>query len=254
MTYLDYDGSFEGFLCCVFEVYYLKLKQVSIQRNLSQSSNLFADTIFVPTEEKRAKRVAAKITAIAGNSTLNKLWQATLSELDGIEDSLLAVIHYLLREKRNVLSDYGNAHVLHVQQTLKKVNRERHRMTAFVRFKEATDGIYYATVEPDFNVLPLIINHFKNRYADQRWLIFDEKRKFGIYYTLEKVIRVEPDCSEDASRLPAISIHLSENEERFQQLWKQYFYTTGIRNRKNSRLHLQHVPKRYWKHLTEKQT
>src|SRR5690606_39662819 len=38
----------------------------------------------------------------------------------------------------------------------------------------------------------------------------------------------------------------SEAEEKFQQLWKQYFKSTNIVERKNDKLHLQHVPKRYW--------
>ncbi|HCV81945.1 MAG TPA: DNA metabolism protein, partial [Zunongwangia profunda] len=45
---------------------------------------------------------------------------------------------------------------------------------------------------------------------------------------------------------------LHENEISFQKLWKSYFESTNIKSRKNTKLHLQHVPKRYWKYLTEK--
>lgn len=253
MTYLYYDGSFEGFLCAVFEVYYLQLKRVAIQPQCQASDDLFANTMRVPTDEQRAKRVADRIIDIAGNDGLQRLWKAMLSELDGVENTLLHVIHYLLRKKRPIFSDYGNKHVLKLHQIMKKINRERHRMTAFVRFEEATDGVYYAIVEPDFNVLPLIINHFKNRYADQKWLIFDQSRSYGIYYDLQQVITVEPDQAENHSNnTPALSITLSDHEKEFQRLWQQYFQSTGIQSRKNTKLHLQHVPKRYWKHLTEK--
>ncbi len=62
-------------------------------------------------------------------------------------------------------------------------------MEAFVRFQLIKDGLYYATVQPDYNVLPLILKHFKDRYADQRWLIYDTLRKYGILYDLEQGVQ-----------------------------------------------------------------
>ncbi|RZL34744.1 MAG: DUF4130 domain-containing protein, partial [Pedobacter sp.] len=46
---------------------------------------------------------------------------------------------------------------------------------------------------------------------------------------------------------------LNEKEELYTHLWKDYFKSTNIESRKNTKLHVQHVPKRYWKYLTEKQ-
>jgi probable DNA metabolism protein len=43
--------------------------------------------------------------------------------------------------------------VLTVQQTSRKVHREKHRMEAFVRFQLTKDQLYFAIVQPDFNVL-----------------------------------------------------------------------------------------------------
>ncbi|MFN8364013.1 MAG: DUF4130 domain-containing protein [Cloacibacterium normanense] len=60
-------------------------------------------------------------------------------------------------------------------------------MLAFVRFELLQDEVYFAKIEPDFNVLPLIRKHFKERYADQKWMIFDLKRHYGIFYDLKEV-------------------------------------------------------------------
>src|SRR3546814_9831913 len=38
------------------------------------------------------------------------------------------------------------------------------------------DGLYFSTVAPDFNVLPLITKHFRDRYSDQNWLRSEERR------------------------------------------------------------------------------
>ncbi len=48
------------------------------------------------------------------------------------------------------------------------------------------DGLYYATVQrTQCNAFDL--KHFKDRYADQRWLIYDTLRKYGDYMTLNKL-------------------------------------------------------------------
>jgi probable DNA metabolism protein len=160
----------------------------------------------------------------------------------------------IFKTDATVLDNFGDAHVLYFAQTLKKVSRERHRMKAFVRFNKNSDGLFTCMIEPDFNVLPLITDFFKNRYADQSWLIYDLKRKYGMYYNKTTVQEVTLDSQEkSALSTHTQSITLDEKDEHFQRLWQQYFHSTNIPARRNMKLHLQYVPRRYWKYLPEKQ-
>ncbi len=165
---------------------------------------------------------------------------------------LLRFIQYGLKAGKGACDDFSHEAVITLHQTLKKVHRERHRMEAFIRFQQSADGLFFATVEPDFDVLPLISSHFARRYADQRWLIFDNKRKYGILYDLKEVHIVEqsPAAQTANALLPSISLH--EEETKFQELWQQYFKSVNIKERKNTALHVRHMPKRYWRYLTEK--
>ncbi|QCX39087.1 DNA metabolism protein [Aureibaculum algae] len=251
MTYLIYDTTIEGFLTAVFEVYELKLNNVAIRKNNIEIPQLFVEIIEVRTNFDKAKRVSEKLITILNKKGFQSLLKTLLSEFESIEDDILKVIRYALERKENVLSNFGHPAVLEIKQVLKKINRERHRMNAFVRFKLANDGTYYAFIEPDFDVLPLISNHFKSRYADQNWLIYDLKRNRGIYYNQEKVefVILEVNAKEQNQKL---NINLDPSEIEFQKLWKSYFKSTNISSRKNMKLHLQHVPKRYWKFLIEK--
>ncbi len=124
-------------------------------------------------------------------------------------------------------------------------------MEAFIRFQKLSDGTFYAAIEPDFNVLPLLIKHFRDRYADQKWLIYDLKRKYGIYYDLDKVEYMEVEFSTDGDKSKLPEIYFGD-EQLYQHLWKNYFNSVNIPSRKNLKLHLRHIPKRYWRHLTEK--
>ena len=99
------------------------------------------------------------------------LW-GFLSEKPNIGTTLFHIVKYAIdHPKRQVLEDLGRLEVLELAQTVKSVHREKHRMEAFVRFEHTTDDIYFARVEPDFNVLPIIGEHFRQRYQDQHWAI-----------------------------------------------------------------------------------
>ena len=126
-----------------------------------------------------------------------------------------------------------------------------------MRFEHTTDDIYFARVEPDFNVLPLIGEHFRQRYQDQHWAIDDLTRGYGIYYDKSKV-RVLIPQSYKPLRISMMlfsnpaSIH-SPDEQRYQKFWQGYFTNVNIKERKNPKLHRQYLPQRYWKYLSEKQ-
>jgi probable DNA metabolism protein len=114
----------------------------------------------------------------------------------------------------------------------KQVHREKHRMEAFVRFQKTADGLFVATIDPDHNVLPLITDHFRKRYADQRWIIYDTRRWYGMYYDLQEVIQVsfEEGSPIGTGNLPAQL--LDEQECVYQSLWQAYYDHVNIPSRK----------------------
>lgn len=66
---------------------------------------------------------------------------------------------------------------------------------------------------------------------------------------------VEVHISEDGHLLKGILDEemMAEDEKLFQDLWKRYFKALSIKERYNPRLQRQHMPRRFWKYLTEKQ-
>ena len=253
MTVVVYDGSFEGLLTAVFEIYEYKLPQPFIARQTATTGSLFGETHIVITNVEKSTRVYQKIKAIVSLKTISQLYDVYLSEIKEIENVLLRFIQYALQSSISIENDYTNADVLLIQQTSKKVNREKHRMKAFVRFQLTKDQLYYCIIQPDYNVLPLIGKHFRERYADQRWLIYDGLRKYGLYYNGDNIEEVQMHFEADLNNDQNLATLHDEKEELYQQLWKQYFSSVNIQARKNMKLHIRHMPKRYWRFLVEKQ-
>ncbi|MFD2914223.1 TIGR03915 family putative DNA repair protein [Psychroserpens luteus] len=251
---LIYDGTFDGFLSAVFYVFEHKLNAVSIVNEFVVQNGLFSEDIIITTENEKANRVWTGLKSKLSSTGSFQLYYTFLSEQAGVENILLDYMRYAFsKSDKKIDKDFSHPSVLKIAQTAKMVGREKHRMEAFVRFRLTKDDIYFASIEPDFNVLPLISKHFERRYADQKWMIYDIKRHYGLFYDLEKVEIINMDFPQLFDFTKTDSDYFAKQEFEFQRLWKDYFKSTNIESRKNTKLHIRHVPKRYWKYLSEKQ-
>ncbi|WP_034917364.1 TIGR03915 family putative DNA repair protein [Gillisia sp. CAL575] len=253
-TILFYDGTFNGFLTCIFSAFEQKLEVNGIYTEATPQENIFAEPLNISTNSEKAERVIIGLKKKISNDSYRQLYFAFLSELEGIEMLLFQYINLVFKEENFSSKDFGHPIVLKINQTSKKVSREKHRMEAFVRFQLTKDDIFFATIEPDFNVLPVILKHFESRYSDQKWIIYDLKRNLGLFYNLQETSYINFNFKSKDHLDPSNSSIYSTSEIGFQKLWREYFESTNIKSRKNMKLHLQHVPKRYWKYLTEKST
>lgn len=249
-----YDGSFGGFLTCIFESFERKEWSISLIEENCFEPDFFGENRTIITEKTKAKRVFDGLVKSLDYSKAQDFFRVFLSEDIVAIQHAFDLAQTIFQKNGDILENYGDEKVLYFSQTLKKVSRERHRMKAFIRFEKSSDGMFFAVIAPDFNVLPLIIDFFKKRYEDQIWLIYDEKRKYGMLYdkqTVSEVQMMNLDTNSITKSNDIVTLDL--DEQKYQQLWKSYFKSTNIEARRNMKLHLRHVPKRYWHYLPEKQ-
>ena len=154
MTTLIYDGTFEGLLTAVFEVYDRRLDRVNLQKTDLGADVLFEGKLQVITDEARANRVLKGLKQKISSMGVQRLYAAHLAEIDSDANSLLGYIRYVFDSIQNIEEDYGNRYVLRISEMVRMVRREKHRMEAFVRFQKLKDETFNAAVEPDFNELP----------------------------------------------------------------------------------------------------
>ena len=247
-----FDGSYTGYLCCVFEAFERKeFHAVPITESLMEST-LFPDYRTIDTDPLKYNRVLSAMEKVVGRKNLNLFYHNFLSDSPVEWLNAFQLIIELFKQKKLDLRNFGDPSILRLHQTLKKVSRERHRMKAFIRFVKSDDGLYTAVVEPDFNVLPLIVDFFKNRYADQDWLIYDLRRNYGFHYSANEIHEVSGNINDTIPNPYELELNIDPKELEYQHLWSTYFKSINIEARKNLKLHLRHVPKRYWKYLVEK--
>ena len=255
MILFIYDKTFDGLLTCIFFAYETKTFPDIILTESDQMP-LFAEEQFhILTDKEQSKRVWNTLMKKLSKAARNMMLSVWLSELPETELLLFRYIRKNIDHPEGVELNFGDEDVLRVKEIAQKVGSEAHRLIEFVRFQETADGIWFAPVTPVYNVLSLIVNHFKSRYAGQPWIIYDTGRNIGIFYDTHSVEEVSFSRN-DMADLKIGKLRddqLSDKEAFFQQLWKEYFRSITIRERLNLKLQRQHMPRRYWKYLTELQ-
>jgi len=248
-----YDNTFDGLLTCVFDAFNRKEFPENIIGENKQLP-LFTESFHVIADDAKAERVMKALRKKLSKQALDMLFISYLSELEGIEILIFRYIHKALLAEKSIETNFADPDVLELSKIYKKVGREEERIRQFVRFQKTADGLFFAVMDPAYNVLPLTARFFKTRYADQQWIIYDVRREYGLYYDLKTVENVHFDqlpVSLETGQLS--SEKLDECETVFQDLWRDYLKAITIRERRNLKLQRQHLPKRFWKYLTEKQ-
>ena len=252
MTIITYDGTFAGFLTAVFECYNRKVFPVDICSRIGEQKHLFAQKADIQTDEAKAERVWKGIQDKLSGKNNQLVFYAFLSEEQGIEMKIYRFLRRLFSAHFKIETDFGDADVLYLTQTSRKVKQEAMRMLQFVRFQHTKDGLYFCGIEPRYDVIPLVVSQFQKRFADQRWLLYDLKRNYGMLYDKNKAQEVVISNKEFSSITGQVNENvLQEGEEFYQKLWKSYFTHINIQERKNLKLQRQHLPRRFWKFLPE---
>lgn len=247
MLCIQYDSSFDGFLSVVFEIYrqHLSVSDIQPDRRSGESQDLFAQPFWVETNLDSARRLKRAIVNAASDEVLSLLDLVFRSEEPGVEMKMLAFLRKLFS---GVDPNYGknptSPEMLPLYMIARSVRREAGDMLGMVRFTKLKDGTYFAEIEPKYDIVPLLSGHFKNRFANERWAIYDSSRKYGIYYDGVKVVEVTvPDVNEVTAGLPP---------DAYTLMWKDFYKAIAIKERENPKLLRRCLPVRYWKHLPER--
>ncbi len=251
MIYFLYDNTFEGLLTSVFEAF--DRKQFP-EKLIMENSNipLFTEVHTILTQTNKAERVLTGLKKRLSGSAIQMLMVCFLSEEETIATTLFNYIRKTFLADKSIEMNFGDPDVLALSKTYRKVQREAEKVRQFVRFQKLADGTFFAPFEPLYNVLPLVSDFFEDRFADQRWIIYDLKRKYGLSYNLEKTEIIhfkQLNTDLENGSLPTELLNTEETD--FQELWRSYFKATAIKERINPKLQRQHMPQRFWKYLTE---
>ena len=238
---LVYDGTFEGFLSLVYEVYYKKLKPIKIYKTLPNEM-IFEEILEINTSKDNAIKVLTAIKTKFPKELIQRILNIFMCDSKEFEMALLEYIIIGFKDFKQ-LYNINNSCVFYLNSLEKELFRLVHKMYAFIRFEELEDGTLYGKIESKFNVVYFLGKHFLKRFNNQNFIIHDLNRKLAF-------IKIDEDFSiQEVAYFDEPTF--SSNEEKFQKLWKSFFKGVTIKERINLKLQQNLVPLVYRTYMSE---
>jgi probable DNA metabolism protein len=242
-----YDGTFEGLLTIVFDCFKEKAIPFNIVNKKDNINSFLENYEYINTDLDKSFRVFTGITKQISESVLYNSYSAFLSGEINKEIHIFKYLIYGFLNGSKVEYIRNLDFVFEVQRLSKKVMLEAHRFKGILRFKLINDNILYAEFEPDNNIIEALSKHFKQRLKNEKWIIHDKKRKVISMYDMKeyRILNLGEYTQENFNIIDNL------DKDMYEDLWKVFYNTISIKERKNSKLQMQYMPKRYWKYIIE---
>lgn len=236
-----YDGSYEGLLSCVFESFLHKEIPVDIQIEGEEQLSL-TPLHRIATDETHAARVARSLPHKLGPDVTAFFQFAFLTCLPSKELYMLRFLHLAFQRGPAVLSMLTDNTVHILSKAVQTLHNETHFFKQFIRFSDY-HSFLVTVIHPNNFVLPLLQAHFCDRFRGESFLIYDETHATALFYQAG-----HPQI------MPLQELFLeapTPMEQKYRALWQTYYDTVAIKARYNPKCRMNHMPKRYWKYMTE---
>ncbi len=249
MTIFYCEDSFEAMMTCIYYAWASKLgyKSIQLKAGVHLQRELFCDYIFIEPEQDKAESVSRSIQKKISFQAYSHVFKTAMSE---DPDKLHWIYLFLLlgfSYGRDVLKMLREPAVERVMSLSRRVGNEAHLYREFMRFHVVPPQIYMSHFEPDNNVISFLAEHFQDRMPSEHWMIIDDKRKLAAVHSREEEYYLTDLTEEELDILR----QSEKSEDRYTNLWKNFFRDIGIKERKNLKCQRNMMPLKYRKYVVE---
>ena len=236
-----YDGTLEGFLCCVYESFARRQIPDEIHSGHGQTM-LFEETEWIRTDIGHAEKVYVSLAEKICPEAQDFIRHAFLTQRTDREILMYRWICMGYRLGRKVFDCLTDETVDALTKAVRNLQREAHLLMGFARFT-VYDGVMVACISPKNTVLPLLSDHFADRYPDEVFMIYDKTHQMAVVHKAEGTLLTSMRDLD----LPPIE----DAEKAYRTLWQCFYQTIAIEARENPKCRMNHMPRRFWHNLTE---
>ena len=248
--YLICEDSLEGIFSGVYQAYLQKcpLERVHLIAGEEENYRLFAVYRRCGSSREHAEKVGRTLKRELGEEGYYRICRTLASyEADKAEAVFRTIVMALHRKTGGkILEDLKDPYIRRVFELDRTVGNETHSHIEFIRFRELADGVLYAQISPKNHILTFLMPHFTDRFPLENFVIHDIGRNlFAVHPAEREYVMVS---GQEEWKLPDT---FSEGEEKYSELFTEFFHTIAIKERTNSELQRGMLPVRYRKYMTE---
>ncbi|MDD3219557.1 MAG: TIGR03915 family putative DNA repair protein [Lachnospiraceae bacterium] len=243
------EDTLEDMMTCIYDAWASKLGHQNIRLMTEPIGNLelFCEYRHVPVNTQKAESVIRSIQNKISFSAYQCVYRCAMScetnKLDVIYRFLLLGFTY----GAGVMDMLQHPAVMSIFEINRKVTNESHLFREFTRFISMKGNVLTAHIEPKSDILTMLAPHFQDRMPSENWMIIDDNRRTAVVHPKDTDYYLTSLSQEEFHRLS----NLEDTADPYVALWKNFFQTIGIKERKNPTCQRNHIPLWYRKHATE---
>ena len=243
------EDSTEGILSAVHRAYRFRYghKYITIETRDDYEPSLFCDVEEIAVDLTKAEAVAKAVMEKISREAWNWVRMASMAGEPGKAQAVYRFLNVGFAVGPKVCRQLANDHVLTAFKLMRRVGRESDKLKGFVRFHELESGLLFSTISPKHQQLYILGEHFCDRMPEENWVIYDEQRQMACVHRAHGGFVIARDTPVNKAAADA----LSGKEQEFLDLWQTFFDHIEIRERRNPKLQMNLMPKRFWKHMDE---
>ncbi len=251
MVVYECEETLESVLTAVYNAYEERRTPEETGISFGEELRLFAEYVPVSTDITKANRVLERLHRSFGEEDVSLLCMALSSEAPERGEAFYRTVADGLRRSpgRGHLFDNLADHWVHTAFSLGRgAANECHHYKGFLRFRELKSGILMAVFAPKNRILDFLMFHFQDRLPKENFMIYDEKREmFGVHESGREWYLV----SGRGMEIPGKHTAMSEEEEKYQELFAYFCRRIAIESRRNEALQQKLLPKRFQEYMIE---
>lgn len=242
---------FEDVMCCVYDAWEKALKcgheEISLMKEPILQESFLDEYIHVDYEKTKADKVIRTIEKKLSSKGLYYVYYATLSHE---EDAVDVMYHFLVKAFKvgvRIFDSYTEPEMMRLFEIRRRVGNESHFFREIARFTSLNNQVYVCHLEPKDNIITLLANHFSQRMPSEHFMIIDDNRSYAVVHPKDEECYIRYLTEEEMKLL----CQTEQYEDEYTDLWRTFFRSIAIKERKNYECQRNMMPIWTRKHAVE---
>ncbi|MCM1178829.1 MAG: TIGR03915 family putative DNA repair protein [Clostridium sp.] len=238
----------DGVFTAIYDVWAARLLRDTffIRTDRHHAIQLFTDYEYIQTDMEKALKVMRSLKKQIGAEVCDWVYHASLSYEEDKVDCIYDFLKLAFRYGRRVTKMHGEDTVCRMYERRRNVTNEAHMFLEFVRFRESKEGILIARIHPKNQVLPLLADHFSDRFPGEDFVILDENYQMGLFHPKKMQSYLAP-LEQDVLE----QLWERGQSDQYETLWRTFFQNIAIEARSNYQCQRNMCAIRYRDYMTE---
>ena len=249
MTIFTCEHNWDAMLCCIYAAFQSKKghKNISLMLEPVYETTLFDEYIHVDADAQTASKMRNGISNSISYYFYREMMYVSMTYEEDVLDNIYRCLLLGFNYGEEILNAVQYKNIMRHHEMKKRLENEVCRFREFIRFHEIDKGIYVAHIEPKSPLVVALGPIFQDRMPSEHFVIVDDVHREAIVHRKDRPFFMVTLTESELERLK----ETEEANDSYTDLWKAFFESIAIEERKNEKCQLSHFPLWTRKHVVE---